>query len=85
MVSILKHQSILSICPMLTNNFCNRRTNGCFTILFTLYIANPILLTIYKAKCTLFNNGEVFFFLFFSLYCIIFYKFATKSVNSVIL
>ena len=27
MLSILKHQSILSIFPRLTNKFCNRRTN----------------------------------------------------------
>ena len=27
MVFILKHQSILSIFPRLTNKFCNRRTN----------------------------------------------------------
>ena len=83
MVSVLKHQSILTISPRLTNKFCNRRTNDTSQLnsfLFTPYVLiNPILLTIYKAKCTLFHNGEVFFSLFFSLYCIIFYNFVVKS------
>ena len=49
-------------------------------LLFMPYVLiNPTLLTIYKAKCTLFYNGEVFFFLFFSLCCIIFYNFVVKS------
>ena len=48
-------------------------------LLFMPYVLiNPTLLTIYKAKCTLFHNGEGFFSLFFSLYCIIFYNFVNK-------
>ena len=48
-------------------------------LLFMPYVLiTPILLTIYKVKCTLFHNGEVFFSLFFSLYCILFYNFVNK-------
>ena len=49
-------------------------------LLFMPYVLiNPILLTIYKAKCTLFHNVKAFFSLFFSLYCTLFYNFVVKS------
>ena len=43
MVSILKHQSILSIFPRLTNKFCNHWTNDASQLnsfLFTPYTYN---------------------------------------------
>ena len=54
MVSILKHKSILSIFPRLTNKFCNRQTNG--TIMLLSEILGTTNIMPYHS-----NNSAIFY------------------------
>ena len=84
MLSILQCSHLMTICPRFTNNFCNRRTNGCF-----IYLIHSYLRPIYSQSLSYLqfirhieNNytpSSLFFYLIFSLYCIIFYNFVARS------